>query len=195
MNPPPDTMEIRLPVRSMDELLDRCGSPLLTPRIYPEVARALRHAASGAPRRAEFRVTFEVPESDLARTGEVADTKRTHFAEEKADAIDELRSTTDKGLRGFLLAVLVVAVLILAAEAISQFAGRLIAGIISESLIILAWVTLWSPSETLLFGRIPPLRAKNLAKRLSSEPVHLVPCSSTASCHSEISVHPESTPC
>jgi hypothetical protein len=194
MKSPPKTVEIRLAVRSVDELLDSRSSPLLTPRIHSDVARAIRSAASESPRTARFQIIFEVPEDDLARAAEVSTATHAHFAEEESCAIDDLRAVTEKGLRGFVLALFIVAALVLASEAISQLTVRRIAGIVSESLIILAWVTLWSPSETLLFGRFPPIRAKMLAKRLVSAPVQLV-VRPPASCQSGNSGHLKHTPC
>lgn len=78
-----------------------------------------------------------------------------------------------KGRWTFLVAFLVVGLVILVNEAIvSWFEGRFIT-VLSESLIIVAWVTLWGPAETLLFSHFPVRRARNLALALASAAVTL----------------------
>jgi hypothetical protein len=67
----------------------------------------------------------------------------------------------------------VVGLVILANEAIvTWFEGRFIT-VLSESLIIVAWVTLWGPAETLLVAHFPVRRARDLAQALTSAPVTL----------------------
>ncbi|RKT47558.1 hypothetical protein [Thiocapsa rosea] len=173
MKPLRDDIVLRFDVHSVDRLLDRDGSPLVGPRIHPEVARAIRADAAGHPKGSRFRITAGVPSGDLGRLGEVRVAIQSHFREECVDAEEEIRALAHKGRWTFLVAFLVVGLVILANEAIVYwFDGRFIT-VLSESLIIVAWVTLWGPAETLLFSHFPVRRARDLARSLASAVVTL----------------------
>jgi hypothetical protein len=160
-------------VHSVDRLLDRDGSPLVAPRIHPEVARAIRAEAAGHPKGSRFRIRVGVPTADLGRVNEVRHALQSHFREESADAEGEIRGLAYKGRWTFLVAFLVVGLVILVNEAIvTWFEGRFIR-VLSESLIIVAWVTLWGPAETLLFSHFPARRARDVARALASAAVTL----------------------
>jgi hypothetical protein len=173
MKPIREEIDLRFDVHSVERLLDRDGSPLVDPRIHPEVARAIRAEAAGHPKGSRFRIRVGVPSADLGRVDEVRHALRSHFREESADADEEIRGLAYKGRWTFLVAVLVVGLVILVNEAIVYwFEGRFIT-VLSESLIIVAWVTLWGPAETLLFSHFPVRRARDLACSLASAAVTL----------------------
>jgi hypothetical protein len=164
---------IRIAIRSVDGLLDRDGSPLAGPRLHPDVARAIRSEAAAHPRGATFRIEVVVPPEDAGRREEVAHAIRCHFLEECAAAGEELRSIASKGRWSFGLAMLVVAVLFLINEAVLRLGEGRIVSLVSESLIIVAWVTLWGPAELLFFSRFPVRRERNLARALAAADVVL----------------------
>ncbi len=173
MQPLREDIVLRFDVHSVDRLLDRDGSPLVGPRIHPEVARGIRAEAAGHPKGSRFRIRVGVPSTDLGRVNEVRSAIQSHFGEECADAEEEIRALAYKGRWTFLVAFLVVGLVILANEAIVYwFEGRFIT-VLSESLIIVAWVTLWGPAETLLFSHFPVRRARDLARTLASAAVTL----------------------
>lgn len=173
MQPLREDIVLRFDVHSVDRLLDRDGSPLVGPRIHPEVARAIRAEAAGHPKGSRFRIRVGVPSTDLGRVNEARSAIQSHFGEECADAEKEIRALFYKGRWTFLVAFLVVGLVILANEAIVYwFEGRFIT-VLSESLIIVAWVTLWGPAETLLFSRFPARRARDLSRSLASAAVTL----------------------
>lgn len=164
-----------LDVRSVDRMLDIGGSPLSGPGLHPEVARALGSQAAECPKRASYRIEVRVPESDLSRTDEVRRAVRAHFRDEYSEALTELRDINTKGRWSFLLAFAVVAVLVFASEAVLSLGQTRFVTIVSESLIIVAWVALWGPAETLLFSGFPARRKRDLALAVSEAPVVLVP--------------------
>ena len=173
MQPQREDIVLSFDVHSVDRLLDRDGSPLIGPRIHPEVARTIRAEAAEHPKGSRFRIRIGVPSADLGRLNEVRAAIGSHFQEECADAEGEIRTLAYKGRWTFLVAFLVVGLVILANEAIvSLFEGRFIT-VLSESLIIVAWVTLWGPAETLLFSHFPVRRARDLARALASAAVTL----------------------
>lgn len=166
-------ISLSLSVRSVEGLLDVEGSPLAGPRVHPDVARAIRAEAAEHPRRSRFRIEVGVPAGEHTRRAEVQTAIQTHFREELAENEDRLRTLGQKGVWSFLVAMLVVGLLIVISEAVLRLGqGRLVT-VLSESLIIVAWVTLWGPAETLLFARFPIWRERDLARSLAVAKVEL----------------------
>jgi len=173
MNAASPEIPLSLSVRSVEGLLDVSGSPLAGPRIHPDVARAIRAEAAEHPRRSRFRIEVRVPTGEHTRRAEVQTAIQTHFREELAENEDHLRALGQKGLWRFLVAMLVVGLLIAISEAVLRLGeGRLVT-VLSESLIIVAWVTLWGPAETLLFARFPIWRERDLVLSLAEAEVVL----------------------
>lgn len=166
-------VNLELEVRSVDEMLDAAGSPLVGPRIHPEVARAIQAQAAGYPRDAQFQINVTVPSPDGARQAEVEAAIRAHFRKEEADAVEELHELAHKGRWNILIALAVVALFIGLSEAVLRLGEGRVVTVLSESLVIVAWVTLWGPAETLLFARFPVLRQRNLARLLAGAVVAL----------------------
>ena len=173
MTSPSPAIPLALAVRSVDRLLDLANTPLAGPVIHPEVARTIRAAATEHPRRSHFRIDVRVPAADLDRQNEVRTAIQTHFRGELAEAEDELRSIASKGRWTFLIALAVVALLIGISEAVRQLGEGRVVTVLSESLIIVAWVSLWGPAETLLFARFPVKRERDLARSLAAARVEL----------------------
>lgn len=165
---------LKLDVRSVDRLLDLDDTPLADPAIHQEAARVLRSKAASCPSGSRFLLEINVPAEDLSRTDEVRTAIRTQFEEEATEAREELKELSRKGRWSFGIALLVVTVLVSLSEAIIHaWSGRFV-HVLSESLIIVAWVTLWGPAETLLFARFPLGRQRQLAESLAQAEVRLI---------------------
>ncbi len=93
--------------------------------------------------------------------------------EEEIDAGEELRELGRKGFWNVLVAMVVVAIFVCLSEAVLRLGEGRIVSVLSESLIIVAWVTLWGPAETLLFARFPIRRKRAIAHALSQAAVKL----------------------
>ncbi len=143
------------------------------PGIHPEVARAIRAEAAEHPRRSAFRIEITVPAADRGRQAEVETAIQAHFRSELAECREDLRTIAYKGRWTFVLALLAVALLIAISEAVLLLGDGRLFTILSESLIIVAWVSLWGPTETLLFARFPVLRQRDLANALAAASVKL----------------------
>lgn len=165
---------LHIAVRSVDRLLDIESSPLAGPGIHPEVARAIRAEATVFKRGTAFQIEVEVPEAETARQEEVATAIRTHFIEELAEVRDELRTVSHKARWTFALAFVAVALIIMLSEFVLLLGDGRFFEVLGESLVIVAWVTLWGPTEMLLFARFPLIRQRNLADALARAPVSLV---------------------
>jgi len=167
------TTPICLHVRSVDELLDADGSPLLEPRLHPEFAATVWTEALRRNKAASFQLEVTVPPADAERHAEVSEALRFHFLKQQREYADELRGIFRDGRRSLCIGILVVALLLMLAEAIPYLWERRLAYAISESLIIVAWVVLWHPAELLLFAHFPVRKHCRLAGELAAARVSL----------------------
>ncbi len=168
---------ITLAVHSVDQLLDVEGSPLIEPRLHPDVVRAIWESARSRRiklRDVSFFLTFEVPVADANRTDDVRHALCSHFQSECAEATNELRDVFRRGRIGLVISLGIVALLILISEAIQLLEGGRFATLLTESLVIIGWVVLWVPTESLLFDHFPIRRRQNLARALGNAEVTLV---------------------
>jgi hypothetical protein len=167
------THTITLDVHSVERLLDADGSPLLCPRIHPDAARSIFHDAEGRRPNGGFQVAIRVPPHDLPRGSEVETAIHAHFAAETEDPGYELRETLWRGGYSLLLALLAVASLVMFAEWLQVLGQGRLYKYLGESLIIIGWVTLWTPIELLMFDHFPIRRRRSLARVLARSRVVL----------------------
>ena len=137
-----------------------------SPRVSPEAARSILHGADAQSRSAGFQIQIRVPSEDLPRESEVEKAIKSHFVAEAADAGRELRETMRRGWQGLLLALLVVASLVFFSDWLKVLGTGRFNTYLGESLIIIGWVTLWSPAQLLVFDHFPIRRRRNLARAL-----------------------------
>lgn len=166
-------IRLSLDVRSVDRLLNLADTPLTQPGLHPEAAHVLRVQASGFPKCTRFQVDVVVPAEDIGRQQEVQTAVRTQFHEEYIEARKELRAIYQKGWWSFLKALAVVAVLITLSEGMLTFRNGRLFTALSKSLIIVAWVVLWAPAETLIFAPFSVRRKRERAKALAWADVEL----------------------
>jgi len=121
----------------------------------------------GDARTAASRSQSGFPPHDLPRGSEIETAIHAHFAAETADAGYELRETLRRGGYSLLLALLVVASLVMFAEWLQVLGQGRLYKYLGESLIIIGWVTLWTPIELLMFDHFPIRRRRNLARALA----------------------------
>lgn len=169
----PATAPICLRVRSVDALLDAGGSPLLEPRLHPEFAEAVWREALRKPKAAGFQLEVTVPAADVERHREVSEAIHFHFLKQQREFAEELREIFRDGRRSLFIGLLVVALLLMLAEAIPYLWERRLAYAVSESLIIVAWVVLWHPAELLLYSHFPVRKHRRLAGELAEARVSL----------------------
>jgi hypothetical protein len=165
---------IDLEVHSVARLLDEAGSPLVGPRIHPVVAHAIRAQAEAAAKGSRFQIRITVPEDDIERRSEVESAVNQHFLEESRDADFEVKKLGEKGRRGFVIAFFAVGLFLILSELFLRIGDGRLPTILSESMIIVAWVILWGPADTLLLARLPVRRVRDLAKSLAISPVTLL---------------------
>jgi hypothetical protein len=114
-----------------------------------------------------------VPPQDLPHESEVETAIESRLLTEAADAGRELRETMRKAWQGLLFALLVVAGLVFLAHWLEVLGIRRFCHYLGESLIIIGWVTRWSPAQLLLFDHFLIRRRRNLARALARSHVVL----------------------
>jgi len=164
---------IRLAVRSVDALLDGEGSPVVEPRIHPDAAEAIWTEAVRAKNAGAFEICLTVPAADEARIPEAAAAIHHHFQRRGEDLGEELREIFREGRRSLAIGLLVVAGLIAASEGLLYLNASRLMYVLSESLIIIAWVALWHPAELLLYAHFPVRQQKKTAQALARAAVRL----------------------
>lgn len=173
----PVETKIKLEVHSVEQLLDKNGSPIVEKRIHPEVAKVIWEEAQEEPYSERFVIEVTVPEADVTRSAEVGEAIRYHYFWESDNAKEEIRETLKEGRIGLGVGMIVVVFLLAASEAIFLLgSGRFMAAV-AESLIIFCWVAIWSPAELLLYAHLPIRRRRKLAQKLTEAKVVLRPAS------------------
>lgn len=161
------------------ESIFSADSPLLRDELHPEIAQVLFDWARTAEEKCQLEFNFAVPSGFKKVTEEqVENLVRSHFdrmAENHTRRINDIfryaRVTSVVGL-------LVVILLLGSAQAISDDAGKVMAGL-RESLTIFAWVAMWKPAELWLYAHWPERHWRRLALRLVKARIRLVSESAT----------------
>lgn len=109
------------------------------------------HAAGGAALAADLQPALE------------------HYYERMAhSAALRLREETRLGEIALLGGIAIFLIAMSAREFIARFARQELSGMLDEGLIILAWLALWRPVESLVYGWVPHYRRRRLYQRLAA---------------------------
>lgn len=167
-------VDLRLPVRSLEALLDNSGSPVLREHVHPDAAEALYDEAAEHSPRHGYRVIVSAP-FDPAAAAAVPAAVRAHFAAKVAGTRRELQGLFQRGLKSLGFAIVVVAALFLLQEFLLQSGDGTFRRMLGQSLIIISWVMLWIPLEALLFSPLPLRRRRRVLEALSRAEVTVEP--------------------
>jgi hypothetical protein len=170
-----------LAIVSVNRLLEVESSPLVHPGLHPEAAEALlRQADDFSPKRG-YLVCLQTPEDDQHRLAEVKRGLQIWAHEQSRRISQEIRSKIRKGGRALSMALVVVALLYVLVEWLQAFGDGYLYRIFGESLIIIAWVTLWVPAETLLIEPLNLRHQRRIFQALARAEVRLETRSETHS--------------
>ena len=166
---------LTLAITSVDRLIETDSSPLMTPGLHPEAAEVLlRQADDFSPKRG-YEIVLEVPSGDMERLEEVREGVQVWAEEQVRRVTQEMRGKVRKGSRALVVAMAVVALLFVLVEWMQAFGSGHLYRIFGESLIIIAWVSLWVPAETLLIEPIHLRHRRRLFAALASSKISLAP--------------------
>lgn len=168
---------VKLPISlsSVDGLIDAQGSPVIQPHIHPDAAAWIFDEAKENPTRSGYHIEICVPADDLSRRDEVESLVHAYFQAQALYANREFSEVLRKGLASLFRAFLVVAALVILAEYVQSLGSGRLYELLGESLIIIGWVTLWTPLDLLLFERHRIRRRRNTAQKLAVAKVTLSP--------------------
>ena len=170
---PSSRRRLEFPIRSVDELLAAESSPMLLPRIHSEVAEHILLEAGEHHPGKEFEIVFSVPAAEVSRLPEVRRAVRTFFEERARLSDQEYREKIRLGIKLLAVAMFLVALLVLLVEWLQAFGQGRLHRLFGESLVIIAWVTLWAPAELLIVEPFFLRRRRKLLLALSRADVSL----------------------
>lgn len=167
--------DIEIRIRSLEQLVDSLDpAPFYDKSLDPDAERYLLESAedlAGAP---ALRVVVHAPDALRAHEADIVAAIHGHFRREHALAERRYRLRMRLGRRTLLLGMIVLVAALVLRELLLPRAGpAALAAVLSEGLLILGWVALWRPMETVIYER-RDLRQKHAAlARLAQVPVAL----------------------
>jgi hypothetical protein len=170
----PTPARLTLALVSLDRFLEKEFSPLLDPGIHPEAAEDIQRQADDHSSKGGYEIILQVPEADRARLDEARLAISTWATHRAQIAQQEVRGKLRKGSKTFALALVVVAGLFLLVEWLQAFGQGHLYRLFGESLIIIAWVSLWVPLETLLVEPLHLRHKRRLFQALAAAKVSLI---------------------
>jgi hypothetical protein len=168
---PPAPARLFLPILSVDRLLDKDSSPIALPGLHPDVAQSLIRLADDHPPRRGYEIVLQVPAGDMPRLEEVRKGLQNWSLGQAHQVRQEVRAKLSKGSKAFFVAIVVVAALFVLIEWLQAFGTGRLSRLFGESLVIIAWVSLWVPVETLLVEPIALRRRRILFEALANASV------------------------
>jgi hypothetical protein len=162
---------IRLPIRSIDLLLDEQNCPIDQAHLHPEVVKAIWSGAYASSPKSTFSIEFAVPPNELSRQPEVQNALAGYFTQQKAEADWDLKEVFRNGWTALFFGVIGLAVMLLLSEALVSSDTSRAMNFLGHTLVIVAWVVLWIPLEKLLYEHIPIRRRKRYAHALAEAQV------------------------
>ena len=168
--PPVATVEVR--IKHLDQLFNVIDpAPFLDKSLDPDAAGFIIDAAEESPHHAALALTFHL-DAGAGAVEHVPGAVRNFFAWRADRAAHELRQLRARGRQSLIVGLLFLAVCLGLGEFVSRVAaGGPVASVLREGLIILGWVALWRPLDTLLYEWWPIRRRERLLRRLAAAEV------------------------
>lgn len=142
--------------------------------MHPEVAKALMDEAHNYSHKASFSIELAVPAEDIHRQPEVRDAIHGYFKKQKDDAIWELKEVFRDGWTALFFGGMGLIALLIISEALFSTINSPAINYLGKTLVIVGWVVLWIPLESLLYRHIPIRRRKRYAEAMEKSEVRLV---------------------
>lgn len=172
MSHPAAVAHIEVRIRHLDQLFNVIDpSPFLDKALDPDAAAFIIDAAEEAPQHAALALTVHL-DVGAGAVEHVPGAIRNFFAWRADRAAHELRQLRARGRQSLIVGLLFLAICLGLGEFVSRLgsAGP-VAGVLREGLIIVGWVALWRPLDTLLYEWWPIRRRERLLRRLAAAEV------------------------
>jgi hypothetical protein len=161
-------------VTDIHTLLHRSGSALADPGPDLDTMAALRSQAEHAPLRSDFLIRIRCNDPNTVEDSKISTAVQQHFLNEVGAAKNALARLLREGRRTLLLGFTLMLILFGFAELIHTFGFGHLTTMMAESLIIIAWVALWRPTELLLFDQWTLRRQAARLRRLAVAQVEVM---------------------
>lgn len=138
------------------------------------IAEELITQARMADERLPLLIRFVAPDADGARASAITALVHRHFARMANRHDLQIRDIFRFARVSTVVGLLCVVMLLALAQAIPDYAGKLMNGV-RESLNIFAWVAMWRPAELWLYAHLPERHWRRLALRLGAARVVVEP--------------------
>lgn len=160
-------MDIR--VKTMRQLFDyRDPAPFRERDLDDDAADYLRGAVDELPRGEPVKVVVWIAEkeADDLTEREIVDAIRGHFEWERERIDDGLREHVRRAQFALVLGLVTLAAFLTLAELTSWLGPGHVRDILREGFVIIAWVAMWRPVESLLYDWWPHVQRRRLRDRL-----------------------------
>lgn len=167
-------VEIPIRIERLSQLFDSLDpSPFREKSLDRNVEAYLLECAEEHHHAVPLQLRLELP-ADLGDKGsELADAIHAHFRWLHAQAERRSRARGHIHRAALLLGILVLGITLLLRRWLSGWQSDAVE-ILGEGLLILGWVALWRPAETVLFDTWGHRRQRALLRRLSDVPIKVV---------------------
>lgn len=139
--------------------------------IHPDAMKELYDQATELPVNKGFQLCLEIPESEAQQQAPIRNALQTQLSWNIHKCEREIREKIRQGIKTLFLGMLAVAALVLFAEWLKEIGSGRLHRIFGESLVIIAWVTLWGPAETLICDPLPLRRKIKIFQAILRAPV------------------------
>lgn len=174
MNNASPASTVSIEVVSVDMLLDRDNTPFTTPGLHADVANHILEHARHFPVRNNFRINVSVPEKDMGQAEVVQLAIHHHFKTAEIHAARELSEIWRDGRIATMIGLLFMSLLLGTGQLVMSITERE-SRLITESMTVFGWVSMWRPAELLLYDHWPVRRNRILARQLAKAEVVLIP--------------------
>lgn len=171
-----DPLAIELKIERVDALFDAFDPfPLVSRDLSRAVDEYIIAWARELPSSASWIIRLHIPPAHAVDAGALKAAFGTYFTSRASGAEGDLRELFRFARRSLGVGLLVLAACVVAARVgATVFKEPSVTRIVSESLLVLGWVSTWRPIELLLYDWWPIRRRRDLYAKLAATPIEVI---------------------
>jgi hypothetical protein len=160
---------IELELASLKQLFDSFDpAPFHEKELDPDAEEYIYNAVDEFPLKKPLEIIIHLPPAEVSAETEDSLKKaiKNHFSYKKLLAEIELRRLLHQGRTNFFIALIFLFLCILTIRLLSTLEGSLVNTLFSEGLLIIGWVAMWEPINTILYGWWPIVHKRNIYQKI-----------------------------
>jgi len=160
---------IELELDSLEQLSNSFDpAPFHEKELNPDAEEYIYNAVDEFPLKKPLEIMIHLPPNEVSTEIEVNLTRaiRNHFSYKNLLTEIELRRILYQGRTNFLIALIFLFLCLLTIRLLSNFEESLMKSLFSEGLLIMGWVAMWEPINTLLYGWWPIVHKRNIYQKI-----------------------------